>query len=68
VRALMTKKNDKNTPGFMVWTVMFTIFYPFIAVFSFVMTTLVWLFSLPSKAGFWLAQKIRRRAGYRDDD
>ncbi len=64
----MPKKNDKVDSGFVAWSVMFTIFYPFIAVFSFLMTSVVWLFSLPSKAGYWLVSKIRRRAGYRDEE
>ena len=35
----------KNTPGYKAWSVMFTLLYPFIAVFTFVFSGIVMIFS-----------------------
>jgi cellulose synthase/poly-beta-1,6-N-acetylglucosamine synthase-like glycosyltransferase len=35
----------KNTAGYKVWSVMFTMLYPFVAVFTFVFSAIVMFFS-----------------------
>jgi len=35
----------KKTTGYKVWSVMFTLMYPFIAIFTFLFSTLVMIFS-----------------------
>ncbi|CAG4992907.1 hypothetical protein DYBT9275_01065 [Dyadobacter sp. CECT 9275] len=35
----------KNTTGYKVWSIMFSIFYPFIAVFTFLFSAIVMIFS-----------------------
>ena len=42
-------KNTKKTVGYWLWRVAFLVFYPFIAVFTFVFTTLLNLLSGLSK-------------------
>lgn len=44
----------KNTPGYVAFSVMFTLAYPFIAVFTFVMSSLLVVFSSVSRAMAWL--------------
>ncbi|GAB2567010.1 hypothetical protein [Spirosoma areae] len=44
----------KATPGYMTFSIMFTLAYPFIAVFTFVMSTLLALFSGVSRAMAWV--------------
>ncbi|QJD78905.1 hypothetical protein [Spirosoma rhododendri] len=48
------EKKMKATPGYMTFNIMFTLAYPFIAVFTFVMSTLLALFSGVSKAMAWV--------------
>jgi hypothetical protein len=45
----MAKKKREITAGHIVFEVFFILSYPFIAVFSALVTVLVWIFSLPSK-------------------
>lgn len=47
-------KKMKATPGYVVFSVMFTLAYPFIAVFTFVMSTLLAVFSSISRAMAWV--------------
>lgn len=35
----------KNTTGYKVWSIMFTLLYPFIAIFTFVFSAIVMVFS-----------------------
>jgi cellulose synthase/poly-beta-1,6-N-acetylglucosamine synthase-like glycosyltransferase len=35
----------KNTPGYKVWRIMFTLLYPFIAIFTFLFSGIVMFFS-----------------------
>jgi cellulose synthase/poly-beta-1,6-N-acetylglucosamine synthase-like glycosyltransferase len=35
----------KNTTGYKVWSVMFTLLYPFVAIFTFVFSGIVMIFS-----------------------
>ena len=44
----------KASPGYMTFSIMFTLAYPFIAVFTFVISTLLALFSGVSKAMVWV--------------
>ena len=44
----------KASPGYLTFSVMFTLAYPFIAVFTFVMSTLLALFSGISRAAAWV--------------
>lgn len=44
----------KASPGYVTFSVMFTLAYPFIAVFTFVMSTLLALFSGVSRAMAWV--------------
>lgn len=51
----------KATPGYKVWAVAFTIFYPFVAVFTFLFSGILAFFSGISRGLAWLASggKIR---------
>ncbi|GAB3561565.1 hypothetical protein GCM10027578_02500 [Spirosoma luteolum] len=44
----------KATPGYVTFSIMFTLAYPFIAVFTFVMSTLLAIVSGVSKAMAWV--------------
>ena len=44
----------KASPGYKTFAVMFTMAYPFIAVFTFVMSTILALFSGVSRAMAWV--------------
>ena len=44
----------KSSPGYMTFSIMFTLAYPFIAVFTFVMSTLLAVFSGISRAVAWV--------------
>ena len=44
----------KSSPGYMTFSIMFTLAYPFIAVFTFVISTLLALFSGISRAFAWV--------------
>lgn len=44
----------KASPGYVTFSIMFTLAYPFIAVFSFVMSALLALFSGISRAMAWV--------------
>lgn len=44
----------KTSPGYVTFSIMFTLAYPFIAVFTFVMSTLLAIFSGISRAMAWV--------------
>lgn len=44
----------KATPGYLTFSIMFTLAYPFIAVFTFVISTLLAVFSGISRAMAWI--------------
>ncbi|GAA4397162.1 hypothetical protein GCM10023187_06170 [Nibrella viscosa] len=44
----------KATTGYKVWSVIFTIFYPFIAVFTFIFSGILAAFSAVSRAFAWV--------------
>ncbi|AUD03552.1 hypothetical protein [Spirosoma pollinicola] len=44
----------KATPGYLTFSIMFTLAYPFIAVFTFLMSSLLALFSGISTAMAWI--------------
>lgn len=48
-------KKMRATPGFKAFNVIFILAYPFIAVFTFVISSLLAVMSGVSKAGAWLA-------------
>jgi hypothetical protein len=45
----------KASPGYKTFAVLFTLMYPFIAVFTFVFTGIITLFSGLSRAAAWVA-------------
>lgn len=47
-------KEMKASPGYVTFSIMFTLAYPFIAVFTFLMSTLLAIFSGLSRALAWL--------------
>lgn len=51
----------KNTIGYKVWVVMFTILYPFIAVFTFVFSGILMAFSAISRVVVYLLGKVYAR-------
>ncbi len=51
----------KATPGYKVWSVAFTIFYPFIAVFTFLFSGILAFFSGISRGLAWLASGGKTR-------
>ncbi len=51
----------KNTIGYKVWVVMFTILYPFIAVFTFVFSGVLMAFSAISRVVVYLLGKVYAR-------
>ncbi|MCK8491044.1 MULTISPECIES: hypothetical protein [Spirosoma] len=46
-------KKMKSSPGYVTFSIMFTLAYPFIAVFTFVMSTLLAIFSSVSRVMAW---------------
>ncbi|MFN4145277.1 MAG: hypothetical protein ACK4GN_05590 [Runella sp.] len=50
----------KASLGYRIWSVAFTLFYPFIAVFTFVFTLLVSIFSGLSQGMAWLLKGGKR--------
>ena len=44
----------KASPGYLTFSIMFTLAYPFIAVFTFVMSGLLAIFSGVSRAAAWI--------------
>ncbi|MBN8826080.1 MULTISPECIES: hypothetical protein [unclassified Spirosoma] len=44
----------KSSPGYITFSIMFTLAYPFIAVFTFIMSTLLAIFSGISRALAWI--------------
>ncbi|GAB3997974.1 hypothetical protein GCM10028807_44400 [Spirosoma daeguense] len=44
----------KSSPGYVTFSILFTLAYPFIAVFTFVMSTLLSIFSGISRAMAWV--------------
>ena len=55
------RQEAKNTVGYKVWVVMFTILYPFIAVFTFVFSGILMAFSVVSRAVVYLLGKVYAR-------
>ncbi len=51
----------KASPGYVTFSIMFTLAYPFIAVFTFVMSTLLAFFSGISRAMAWVVSGGRSR-------
>ena len=51
----------KATPGYKVWAVAFTLFYPFVAVFTFLFSGLLAFFSGLSRGLAWLASGGKTR-------
>lgn len=51
----------KATPGYKVWSVAFTIFYPFIAVFTFLFSGILAFFSALSRGLAWIASGGKTR-------
>ncbi len=51
----------KKTTGYKVWSVAFTLLYPFIAVFTFLFSCLVMVFSGISQGLAYLLGKVVRR-------
>jgi hypothetical protein len=51
----------KATPGYVTFNIMFVLAYPFIAVFTFVMSSLLAVFSGISRAAAWVVSGGRSR-------
>lgn len=51
----------KSTPGYKVWAVAFTIFYPFIAVFTFLFSGILAFFSGLSRGLAWIVSGGKTR-------
>lgn len=51
----------KKTTGYKVWSVIFTLLYPFVAVFTFVFSSVVMVFSGISQGLAYVLGKIVRR-------
>ncbi|GAB3806170.1 hypothetical protein GCM10028819_40980 [Spirosoma humi] len=51
----------KASPGYLTFSIMFTLAYPFIAVFTFVMSGLLAIFSGISKAAAWVVSGGRSK-------
>jgi hypothetical protein len=54
------REQIKNTLGYRIWSVAFTIFYPFISLFALVFTGIVRLFSGISQGLVWVLKGGRR--------
>lgn len=55
------RAEQKKTVGYKVWSVVFTIMYPFVAVFTFLFSTLVMIFSGISQGLAYLLGKVVRK-------
>ena len=55
------RAEQKKTVGYKVWSVVFALMYPFIAVFTFLFSTLVMIFSGISQGLAYLLGKVVRR-------
>lgn len=51
----------KKTAGYKVWSVIFTLLYPFVAVFTFVFSSVVMVFSAISQGLAYVLGKFVRR-------
>ncbi len=51
----------KATPGYRVWAVAFTLFYPFVAVFTFVFSGILAFFSGISRGLVWIVSGGKTR-------
>lgn len=51
----------KSSPGYVTFSIMFTLAYPFIAVFTFIMSTLLAVFSGVSRALAWVVSGGRSK-------
>jgi hypothetical protein len=51
----------KKTTGYKLWSVAFTLMYPFIAVFTFIFSSIVMIFSGISQGLAYLLSKIVRK-------
>lgn len=51
----------KKTAGYKLWSVAFTLMYPFIAVFTFIFSSIVMIFSGISQGLAYLLSKIVRK-------
>lgn len=56
------REEAKNTVGYKVWFVMFTILYPFIAVFTFLFSGVLMVFSAISRAFVYVLAKVYARS------
>lgn len=56
------REEAKNTIGYKIWLVMFTVLYPFIAVFTFVFSGILMVFSAISRAVVYLLGKVYARS------
>ncbi|GAA4439329.1 hypothetical protein GCM10023091_21340 [Ravibacter arvi] len=52
----------KKTAGYKLWVVMFTLFYPVIAVFTFLFSGVLMVFSAVSRAVVFLLGKVYARS------
>ncbi|MFT4031993.1 MAG: hypothetical protein QM669_06205 [Siphonobacter sp.] len=58
----MPKRTDRSKPfstGTIIFNIIFILAYPIITLFYLLFNGLVWLLSLPSKAWFFIARRIR---------
>lgn len=55
------REEAKKTVGYKIWVVMFTILYPFIAVFTFIFSGILMVFSAVSRAIVYLLGKVYAR-------
>jgi len=55
------RAEQKKTVGYKVWSVVFTLMYPFVAVFTFLFSTLVMIFSGISQGLAYLLGKVVRK-------
>ncbi len=56
------RQEAKKTVGYKIWVVMFTLLYPFIAVFTFIFSGILMVFSAVSKALVYLLGKVYARS------
>ena len=54
----MPRNKRKITFGHIVFNVLYTLAFPAIAVFAFLYTALVWVFSIPSRIIVFFASKL----------
>ena len=55
------RAEQKKTVGYKVWSVVFTLMYPFVAIFTFLFSTLVMIFSGISQGLAYLLGKAVRK-------